>query len=510
MTGRQTVIRGGLVLDAGGRAALRDVLIEDGRIVAIESPGFSVSGDAELLSAADRMLIPGLISAHTHSHGALNRGAVDDKVSLEMFLTGAGSSPRSRGIDDKYLSAALSAAEMIRKGCTACYDLTVEFPGPSREGISAVARAYRDAGMRAVIAPMIADRTIYQALPGLLDALPDDLRSQCAALAAAPIESTISTCADILANWEFDRRFIRPALGPTIPLHCSDEFLSRCARLAREHEVPLQTHLAESRAQAALGRTRYGKSLVGHLDDIGFLSERLSAAHAIWLDDDDIARLGQCGVSVAHNPSSNLRLGSGVAAVRKMLNNNIAVGVGTDASNTSDGQNMFEATRLASYLSRIDGFASDEWLSAQEAFGLATEGSAKVLGFEKIGRLAVGYEADIVFLRLDSPHFVPLRSPLIQMVFAENGASVDTVMIGGRIVFDDGKLLTLDEVLLRRQAQEAAHRLDEANAGIFATAATVARLVGAFCAAQGCTGHILPRKLSVACEGLGTHPPPEK
>ncbi len=501
MTARRTVIRGGMVLDAEGRAALRDLLIEDGRIVAIDNPGLGVADDAEVLSAFDRLLIPGLISAHTHSHGALNRGAVNDKVSLEMFLTGAGASARSRGVDDKYLSAALSAAEMIRKGCTACFDLTVEFPEPSREGISAVARAYRDAGMRAVVAPMIADRTIYQALPGLLEALPDDLRSHCAGLSAAPIEQTFSACRDILANWEFDRRWIRPALGPTIPLHCSDQFLIDCAHLAREHDVPLQTHLAESRAQAAIGLTRYGKSLVGHLQELDFLSERLSAAHAVWLDDDDISRLGQSGVRVAHNPSSNLRLGSGVAPVRKMLENGIAVGVGTDASNTSDGQNMFEATRLASYLSRIDGFATDEWLSAGEAFHLATEGSAKVLGFEKIGRLARGYEADIVFLRLDSPHFVPLRSPLIQMVFGENGASVHTVMIGGRIVFHDAKLLTLDESLLRRQAQEAANRLDQANAGTYASAATVAQLVGAFCAAQGCTGHALPRKLKLACEG---------
>jgi 5-methylthioadenosine/S-adenosylhomocysteine deaminase len=501
MSGPRTVVRGGLVLDTGGRAALQDMLIDDGRILAIDNPGFEVADDAEILSAADRMLIPGLISAHTHSHGALNRGAVDDKVSLEMFLTGAGASTRSRGVGDKYLSAALSAAEMIRKGCTACFDLSVEFPGPSREGIAAVAGAYRDAGMRAVVAPMIADRTIYQALPGLLDALPEDLRSQYAGLGAAPIEDTFSACRDILADWEFDRRWIRPALGPTIPLHCSDEFLIHCARLADEHGVPLQTHLAESRAQAALGRTRYGNSLVRHLEKLGFLSERLSAAHAIWLDDDDIARLGQSGVGVAHNPSSNLRLGSGVAPVRKMLRNGIVVGVGTDASNTSDGQNMFEATRLASYLSRIDGFATDQWLSAGEAFHLATEGSARVLGFERIGRLAPGYEADIVFLRLDSPHFVPLRSPLTQMIFAENGASVHTVMIGGRIVFHDGRLLTLDEALLRRQAQEAANRLDQADAGAYASAATVARLVGAFCAAQGCTGHTLPRKLGLACEG---------
>jgi 5-methylthioadenosine/S-adenosylhomocysteine deaminase len=501
MTGRPTVIRGGLVLDAGGHASLQDLLIDDGTIVAIDNPGFDVSGDAEVMSASDRLLIPGLISAHTHSHGALNRGAVDDKVSLEMFLTGAGASTRSRGTNDKYLSAALSAAEMIRKGCTACFDLSVEFLGPSQEGISAVAGAYRDAGMRAVVAPMIADQTIYQALPGLLEALPDGMRLQAAKLSAAPIEQTFSACSDILSNWEFDKRWIRPALGPTIPLHCSDEFLTRCAHLAREYDTPLQTHLAESRAQAALGFTRYGKSLVEHLDELGFLSERLSAAHAIWLDDDDIARLGRSGVTVAHNPSSNLRLGSGVAPVRKMLTNGIVVGVGTDASNTSDGQNMFEATRLASYLSRIDGFATDEWLSATEAFHLATEGSAKVLGFEKIGRLAPGYEADIVFLRLDSPHFVPLRSPLIQMVFGENGASVQTVMIGGRIVFQDGKLLTLDENVLRREAEEAAGRLDRANADTYASAAMVARLVGAFCAAQGCTGHTLPRKLNLACEG---------
>jgi 5-methylthioadenosine/S-adenosylhomocysteine deaminase len=501
MTERPTMIRGGLVLNADGHASLQDLLIEDGRIAAIEAPGFEVSDDAEVVSASDRMLVPGLISAHTHSHGALNRGAVDDKVSLEMFLTGAGASTRARATNDKYLSAALSAAEMIRKGCTACFDLSVEFLRPSREGISMVASAYRDAGMRAVVAPMIADRTIYQALPVLLEALPENLRAQCAKLSAAPIEQTLSACNDILASWEFDRRWIRPALGPTIPLHCSDEFLAGCARLAREYDVAVQTHLAESRAQAALGLVRYGKSLVGHLEELGFLSERLSAAHAIWLDDDDLARLGQSGVRVAHNPSSNLRLGSGIAPVRKMLNNGIVVGVGTDASNTSDGQNMFEATRLASYLSRIDGFDNDQWLSAGEAFHLATEGSAGVLGFEKIGKLAVGYEADIVFLRLDSPHFVPLRSPLIQMVFGENGASVQTVMIGGRIVFQDGRLLTLDENLLRREAEEAANRLDRSNADTYASAATVARLVGAFCAAQGCTGHAMPRKLSLACEG---------
>jgi guanine deaminase len=129
---------------------------------------------------------------------------------------------------------------------------------------------------------------------------------------------------------------------------------------------------------------------------------------------------------------------------------------------------------------------------------MATEGSAEVLGFEKIGQLAVGYEADVVFLRLDSPHFVPLRSPLMQLVFGENAASVQTVMIGGRVVFRDGRLLTLDEAALRTRAQEAARRLDESNAEVFASGATVSRLVGAFCAAQGCDMHAPRRKLRVS------------
>ena len=119
-----------------------------------------------------------------------------------MFLTGGASGSESRGVKDKYLSTALSAAEMIRKGCTACYDLSAEFPLPSAEGISAMGRAYRDAGMRAVVAPMITDKTIYEALPGLLEALPDDIRSRYASLRSAPGKATIDACARILAKWE--------------------------------------------------------------------------------------------------------------------------------------------------------------------------------------------------------------------------------------------------------------------------------------------------------------------
>jgi guanine deaminase len=168
-----------------------------------------------------------------------------------------------------------------------------------------------------------------------------------------------------------------------------------------------------------------------------------------------------------------------------MLDEGLRVGIGTDASNTSDGQNMFEAARLASYLSRLRGPDFARWVSAPEAFALATEGSAALLGFDKIGKLAQGYAADIVFLKLDAPNFVPFRNPLIQTVFGESGASIDKVMIGGRLVLADGKILTLDEAKLRRQAEEAASRIDATNGPVKSAAAEMSKFVGTFCLAHG-------------------------
>ncbi|MBI3827502.1 MAG: amidohydrolase [Candidatus Rokubacteria bacterium] len=478
-----TIIRGGRVLDVtGDRAEPADVLVDGGVIRDIGRPGTAAPEGAAVLDARDRLLIPGLVNAHTHAHGALARGLPGDRVPLEMLLTTGAALGGSRGLEDKYLSAQLSAIEMVRKGCTACYDLFVEYPTPTVDGTYAVARAYRDVGMRAVVAPMMADRTLFQALPGLLDALPEAERQRVDALRTSPYEASAAACRDILRDWPFDRARVRPALGPTIPLHCSDEFLTACRDLAREYDVPLQTHLAESRGQAVLGLRKYGKTLTAHLADLGLLGPRFSGAHGVWLDADDVRRLADAGASVAHNPMSNLRLGSGVAATRLMLDGGLRVGVGTDSASSSDSQNMFEALRWASYLSRIGTLDYRRWLSAPEAFTMATTGSAAVLGMQgQIGRLAPGYRADIVLLDLTRPEYVPLNDVLLQLVFAEGGASVDSVMIDGRVVLDRGRLLTVDEAKVRASAEAAAARLREANAGAVAAARALEDYVGAFC-----------------------------
>jgi 5-methylthioadenosine/S-adenosylhomocysteine deaminase len=471
------------VLDASARRAdPADVLVTGGLIRAIGPPGLAAPSEATLIDARDRLLIPGLVNGHTHSHGALARGVPGDRVPLEVLLTLAGAVNGHRSADDKRLSAQLSAIELIRRGCTACYDMFVEAPVATPEGVLAAAQGYVDVGLRAVVAPMIADRTLYQALPGLLDAIPQPMRRELEALSTAPAATTLAACRTVLEKWPFDRDRVRPGLGPTIPLHCSDDFLIACRDLARAHDVGIQMHVAESRGQAVSGVKRYGKTLTAHLADLGMLGPKFSAAHAVWLDRDDIRRLADAGASVSHNPLSNLRLGAGVARPRLMLDGGVQVGIGTDSPSSADTQNMFEAMRLASYLSRISTSDHRRWLGADEVFRLATEGSAAVLGMaDRLGRLAPGYCADIVFLDLSNANYVPLNDALLQLVFGESGSAVERVMINGRMVLEANHILTVDEAALRKQAETTAARLREQNAPALATARALEQFVGAFC-----------------------------
>src|SRR5690349_19658644 len=215
-----TIIRGGLVLDiVAATAEPADILVEDDTIREIGPPGLAAPVDAREISAARRLIHPGLVNAHTHSHGNLAKG-MGDRWTLELLLAAAPWIGGNRGADDIHLSAQLGAVEMVLKGCTACYDLFFEWPVPSREGMALVASAYAEVGMRAVIAPMVADRSFYEAIPGLADALPAALRERVAALRLPPGEATLAAIRDGFRDWPYDRELIRPAVAPTIPHHC--------------------------------------------------------------------------------------------------------------------------------------------------------------------------------------------------------------------------------------------------------------------------------------------------
>ena len=477
-----TIIRGGRVLDLERRSAqAADVLIDGGTIREIGRDLVLPEG-AAVIDGRDRLLVPGLVNAHTHAHGALGKGMVPDRAPLEVWLAWSGAALGPRGAEEKYLSAQLSAIEMVHKGCTAAYDMCVEYPAPTVDGVRAVAQAYADVGMRAVVAPMMADRTLWQALPGLLDAVPEPMRANVDKLRTAPYEASVAAGREILRTWPFDRARVRPALGPTIPLHCSDEFLTACRDLAREFDVGLQMHLAETRSQALLGRQKYGRTLTAHLESLGLLGPRFSGAHGVWLERDEIRRLADAGAAIAHNPLSNLRLGSGIAPVRLMRALGLRVGIGTDSTSTSDTQNMFEAMRMATYLTRVQAEPPEQWLGSDETLAMATTGSAGVLGMaDRIGRLTPGHAADIVFLDLTFIGYVPLNDALLQLVCAESGAAVEKVMIDGRLVMSDRKLLTVDEEKVRHNAEAAAERLRAHIAPGVAAARAVERYVSGFC-----------------------------
>ena len=466
MTRRFKIVRGGLVADIGTGAAPApsDILVDGDRIAEIGAPGCAAPEEAETVDATGRLLIPGLVNAHAHTHLVLAR-AMAREWSLELHLNAGPHIAGNRTTEDRALSARLLAVELIRRGCTAVYDMFTEQPLPTPEGVGAVARAYAEVGIRAVIAPIMADRLFWDVIPGLRERIPAPWLDELKELRPPGASDWLDAYRRVLAGWHHDSELVRPGFAPLIPHHCSDAFLGLMGGFVREHDLSLHIHLAESKVQALAGLKLYGTTLTRHLDRLGLVDERFIAGHAVWVDEDDIRCLADRGAMVAHNPTSNLRLGSGLAPVRPMRDAGIPVGIGTDAPSCGDDQSMFAALRSAAYIARARTPDFTQWLDVDAILAMATVEGARILGRPDIGRLAPGYKADIVFMDLDSPSFVPLNDVATQLVYSEDGSAVESVMIGGRMVLDRGRITTLDEARLRREAETAVRRLAEANAG---------------------------------------------
>ncbi|MDB5631863.1 MAG: amidohydrolase, partial [Tardiphaga sp.] len=372
------LIRDALISEAESRRGVQgDILVKDGMIAEM-GPNLAAPEGTDVIDASGMLVHPGLINAHTHGHGGLGRGQ-GDKWTLELLLAAGPWISGGRSLQDKKLTTQICAAEMVLKGCTAAYDLYYEYPTPSIDGMDAAAEAYAEVGMRAVLAPMVADYSFYEAIPGLRDALPDDLKQKVDTLRMGPGDRTIAAIGSILDRWKWSSHDILPAVAPTIPIHCSDSFMCGCAQLARKHGVAMHSHVGESKVQAVVGKERYGKTLVSHLDALGLIGENFTAAHAIWLDDDDFRLMADRGASLAHNAGSNMRLGNGHFRLRRALDLGVNVGLGTDGANCSDNQNMYEAMRYASMVSKVQGPDPRNWASVEEIYNAATVGSARAL-----------------------------------------------------------------------------------------------------------------------------------
>ena len=479
------ILRGGRVLRAGAATFEdADILIDGERIAAVEAR-LPRAPDHEEIDARGFLVLPGLINAHTHAHNNLLRGLAG-RWTLENLLNHAQALNANRTPEDQYLSAAIGAVEMLKTGCTAAYDLFMAAPAPTPEGVEAVTRAYADVGMRVVIAPAVGDLVFFETVPDLYDLLPKPLRQVVEAIRPSATAGLLELSETTIRRWHgADGGRTRVALAPSIPTQCTDEFLAGCGKLARDHGVGLHTHLSESKTQTVAAARRWGKTSVARLDELGMLNPGFTGAHGVWLTDDDIARLGAAGASIAHNPASNLRLGSGIAAVREMLDRGVTVGMGTDGSMSSDNQNLFEAMRLAALLGNVRFPADDaRWLEAADVWHMATEGSARALGLAAdVGAIAPGRKADLVLLRADSVFLRPLNDALNALVYRETGADVDTVLVDGRIVLRGGRALNVDEERLRARAEEAANAVRARNADAWTLAEQLAPYIGQACRA---------------------------
>ncbi len=474
------IIRGGRLLDVATRSAPpADLLVQGGRITAIGAPGMPAPPDARVFDASRTLMHAGLINGHTHGSTNFSK-ATHDRWTLELLLSGSSEWAYHQTLEHKYLNTYLGAIEMVKKGCTSCYDLTFGFPLVTPEELYAIGRAYVDAGMRAVVAPMLQDISFYKAIPGLYEALPAPQRAEIDA-SDGDTGFILDSMARALRDWPHDRTQVRLGIAPTIPLHCSDALTVGCAKLAAEYDTVLQSHVSESKVQAVAALQRWGKSLTAHFEELGMLGPNFTVAHGVWLDDDDLRRLAANGSSVSHNPGSNMRLGAGIADARRMLELGVNLAIGTDGALCADNQNMYEAMRYASMVSNVRTPDYTTWLSAVEVFTAATAGGARATGFTQAGALAPGQAADIVFLDLDSINWIPCNDPVNQVVLTEDATGVRHVMVGGKTVVAHGKHFAADLPALAIRAEAARDQIAAANAQGKYLAQAVEHAVGSFC-----------------------------
>jgi 5-methylthioadenosine/S-adenosylhomocysteine deaminase len=456
------VLENGLVDVGGGRFERTDVAVADGRFVE------RAPADAEHVDCSRFLVAPGMINAHNHSNENWFRGMWDN-LPLEpwmLFSYPALAAP-AQTPDEIYLRTVLGAIEQLKSGATCVVDFLYELDGFTDDSLDAVVRAYRDVGLRALIALGIGDRAYHETV--VLDA----------GLVSRELIERLER--DKPPTWDEWERFVRHAVekfhrpdegisicpGPSGPQRCTDAMLIGCAQLADELDVPIHIHVLETRMQALSGQRMYGRTLVEHMDAIGFLGPRVCFAHGIWLTPGDLGLVRDRDVSIAHNPVSNMKLGSGIAAVPLLLADGVNVALGTDGMSSNDGLDMFASLKQAALLHKLWGIDYERWTGAAEAWQLATIGGARPAGDASgLGRIEPGRRADLVLLDLESHVFTPLNDPLRQLAFGSTTLAVDSVLVGGDWKVRTGKVATLDEdeVLARARelGQEIVGRFDEA------------------------------------------------
>ena len=428
--------------DAGG-----GIVIADGVIVEVLEVGAVPGVRCErVFDASAHVVLPGLINTHHHFYQTLTR-AWAPVVSVPLFPwlqrlypIWARLTPR-----DLELATTVALAELLLSGCTTSADHHYLFPDGMENAIDIEAGVVRDLGMRATLTR--GSMTLGEKDGGL------------------PPQSTVQDPETILADSErlihdFHERgpgaVIQIALAPCSPFSVTESIMRASAELADSYDVRLHTHLAETIDEEDFCRQKFGLRTVDYLESVGWLSSRTWLGHGIHFDDSEIGRLGAAGTAVAHCPSSNMRLASGIARVIELEDAGVPVGIGVDGSASNDSSNMILEVRQALYLQRLKYGA--EPVTPARALGWATRGSARALGRDDIGEIAPGKQADLAFFKLDELRFSGSHDPLAALLLC--GADhADRVMVGGTWRVIDGQIEGLDVQSLIADHRRAATRL---------------------------------------------------
>ncbi len=425
-----------------------DIAIAGDAIAGI-APAFAPVADApvEELDARGQLVLPGFVNAHYHSHDVLAKGTLEE-VPLEAWrLYALPPQYPPRSVEEVRARTLLGALECLRSGMTTIQDMLTLYPFEDRH-LDAVIEAYQRIGIRVVFSLQYADRKGLETIPYWKDIFPKELHSLLST--AAEPERQL----DLLGHFERTclaapaRPRVHWALGPSAPERCSPALMARTMELARRYDLPVYSHIYESRGmalQARLTLPEHGGSLIRRLAAEGNLDPRLNLAHSVWLARDEIELLAQTGTGVVLNPQGNLKMKCGIPPIRALQDAGVRIALGCDNCSCSDAQNMFMAMKLYALLAAVsDPIPGPPQAAA--ALRAATEaGAASANLGHAIGRIAPGCKADLTLIDMSDPSWSPLNSAVRQLVHVEAGRGVRHVIVDGAVVVRDRRLTTIDE-----------------------------------------------------------------
>jgi cytosine/adenosine deaminase-related metal-dependent hydrolase len=430
--------------DGGTRLSGGWVLLEDDRVVAVGAGPEAASLEADRrIDARGKVVLPGLVNTHHHLPQVLTRN-VPRVQEAPLFRWLAELYEVWRGLDAAAVDAAarVGLAELLLTGCTTTTDHLYLFPRGQARLIDAEIAAARDLGIR--FHPTRGSMSRGQSQGGLP---PDDV--------CQDEEEILADSRRLIREYHDPRprAMTRIALAPCAPFSVSEDLMRRTADLARENGLRLHTHLAETRDEERYCQETYGCRPVEFLRRLGWLGPDVWLAHCVHLSAEEIFVLGATGTGVAHCPSSNFRLGSGIAPVRAMLEAGVPVGLGVDGSASNDSSNMLAEARQALLAHRLDADPA-RWITADEVLWMATRGGARCLGRDDVGSLEPGKAADLILIETRRLSYAGGGSDILAaLVFSPWPEPVDTVIVNGRLVVKEGRVSGLDVPALVEKAE---------------------------------------------------------